>query len=95
MIHALHQFLIIKSPPLNPLEYFDLPIALRKGTRTCKFIYSIANFVSLDHLSSTFRFLIASLYSILVPKIVKEALHHPERSNAMLEELHAIEENHT
>jgi len=79
----------------DPSENLDLPIALRKGTHTCKSTYSIANFVSYDRLSSTSRYLIASLDSIFVPKTLKEALNHTGWSNAMLDEIHALEENHT
>ncbi|OIT31558.1 hypothetical protein A4A49_65736, partial [Nicotiana attenuata] len=79
----------------DPPDNLDLPIALRKGTRTCKSTYSVANFVSYDHLSSTSRSMIASLDSISVPKIVKEALNHPGWSDAMLEEIHALQDNHT
>ncbi|OIT23525.1 hypothetical protein A4A49_64619, partial [Nicotiana attenuata] len=85
----------LDPPPPDLSENLDLPIALRKGTRTCKSTYSIANFVSYDRLSSTSRSLIASLDSISVPKKVKEALNHLGWSNAMLEEIHALEENHT
>ncbi|OIT33849.1 putative mitochondrial protein, partial [Nicotiana attenuata] len=81
----------LSDPPNN----LDLPISLRKGTRTCKSTYSVANFVSYDHLSSTSRSMIASLDSISVPKTVHEALNHPGWSDAMLEEIHALEDNHT
>ncbi|OIT29830.1 hypothetical protein A4A49_55691, partial [Nicotiana attenuata] len=81
--------------PSDPPEDLDLPIALRKGTRTCKSTYSIASFISYDHLSPTPRSLIASLDSISIDKTVKEALNHPGWSEAMLEEIHALEENHT
>ncbi|OIT31929.1 putative mitochondrial protein, partial [Nicotiana attenuata] len=84
------------DPPLRDPPYnLDLPIALRKGIRTSKSTYSVANFVSYDHLSSTFRSMIASLDSSSVPKTVKEALNHPGWSDAMLEEIHALEDNHT
>ncbi|OIT32260.1 hypothetical protein A4A49_57773, partial [Nicotiana attenuata] len=83
------------DPPLpDPPDNLDLPIALRKGTRTCKSTYSVANFVSYDHLSSTSRSMIVSLDSISVPKTVK-ALNHLGWSDAMLEEIHALEDNHT
>ena len=42
-----------------------------------------------------YRSLIVSLESIIVPKIVKEALSHTEWHNAMLEEIHALDEYHT
>ncbi|OIT34667.1 putative mitochondrial protein, partial [Nicotiana attenuata] len=81
--------------PPDPPEDLDLPIALRKGTRTCKSTYSISNFISYDHLSPASRSLIASLDSISIPKTVKEALNHPGWSEAMLEEIYALEENYT
>ncbi|OIT38264.1 putative mitochondrial protein, partial [Nicotiana attenuata] len=80
--------------PPDPPEDLDLPISLRKGTRTCKSTYSIANFVSYDHLSPASRSLVASLDSIYIPKMVKDALNHPGWSEAMLEEIYALE-NHT
>ncbi|XP_070026458.1 uncharacterized protein [Nicotiana sylvestris] len=39
--------------------------------------------------------MIASLDSISVPKTVKKALNHLGWSDAMLEEIHALEDNHT
>ncbi|XP_019237369.1 PREDICTED: uncharacterized protein LOC109217568 [Nicotiana attenuata] len=82
-------------PPPNPPEKLDLPIALRKGIRICKSTYSIANFVSYDHLPPASRSSIVSLDSVSIPKTVKEDLNHPGWSEAMLEEIHALEKNHT
>ena len=79
----------------DPSSDLDLPISLRKGKRHCKSIYSIANFVSYDHLSSSSSVLVASIDSISVPKTVTEALNHPGWKNAMLEEICALEDNHT
>ncbi|OIT27950.1 hypothetical protein A4A49_64018, partial [Nicotiana attenuata] len=84
-----------KLTPPDPPENLDLPIALRKGIRTCKSTYFIANFVSYDHLSPASRSLIVSLDSVSIPKTVKEALNHPGLSEAMLEEIHALEKNNT
>ncbi|KAJ9672812.1 hypothetical protein PVL29_026160 [Vitis rotundifolia] len=80
------------SDPSNDL---DLPISLRKGKRQCKSIYSIANFVSYNHLSSSLSVFVASIDSISVLKTIIEALNHPGWKNAMLEEIHALEDNHT
>ncbi|OIT32586.1 hypothetical protein A4A49_59450, partial [Nicotiana attenuata] len=82
-------------PPDDLPENLDLPIALHKGIRTCKSTYAIANNVSYDCLSATSSSLIASLDSIFVPKIVNEALSHPGWRDVMLEEIHALDENHT
>ncbi|OIT27669.1 hypothetical protein A4A49_33936 [Nicotiana attenuata] len=84
------------DPPLDDLpENLELPIALRKGIRTCKSTYPIANYVFYDHLSDVSSSLIAFLDSIFVPETVKEALSHPGWRDAMLEEIHALDENHT
>ncbi|RVW62844.1 Retrovirus-related Pol polyprotein from transposon TNT 1-94 [Vitis vinifera] len=61
----------------DPSSDLDLPISLQKGKRHCKSIYSIAKFVSYDHLSSSSSVLVASIDSISVPKTVTEALNHP------------------
>ena len=53
----------------------DLPIALRKGKRTCT--YPISSFVCYDHLSSSTRCFVTSLDSIFVPKTIVKALSHP------------------
>ena len=79
----------------DPPSDLDLPIGLRKGKRQCKSIYSIANFVSYDHLSPSLSAFVASLDSVSIPKTVKEALNHPGWYNAMLEEIQALEVNHT
>ncbi|RVX21101.1 Retrovirus-related Pol polyprotein from transposon TNT 1-94 [Vitis vinifera] len=79
----------------DPSSDLDLPISFRKGKQHCKSIYSIANFVSYDHLSSSSSVLVAFIDSISVPKTVTEALNHPGWKNAMLEEICALEDNHT
>ena len=79
----------------DPSSDLDLPISLRKGKRQCKSTYSIANFVSYDHLSSSSSVLIASIDSISAPKTITEALNHPGWKNVMLEEIYALEDNYT
>ncbi|KAL6313121.1 hypothetical protein AAG906_021652 [Vitis piasezkii] len=79
----------------DPPSDLDLSIGLRKGKRQCKSVYSIANFVSYDYLSPSSSAFIASLDFVSIPKTVKEALNHPGWYNAMLEEIQALEVNHT
>ena len=62
--------------------------------KTQSSIYSIANFVSYDHLSSSSSVFVASIDSISAPKTVTKALNHPSWKNAMLEEIRALEDNH-
>ena len=38
---------------------------------------------------------VASLDSITIPKTLKETLNHPGWFDAMFEEIHGLEENHT
>ncbi|GJR84883.1 retrovirus-related pol polyprotein from transposon TNT 1-94 [Tanacetum coccineum] len=62
------------SPSPSSTPELDIPIALRKGKRTCR--YPISAFISYDGLSTSSRAFVAKLDSILVPKIVGEALAH-------------------
>jgi hypothetical protein len=83
------------DPPLPPsTSDLDLPIALRKSKRTCT-DHPISNFVSFDHLSSSFKAFSLSVSSIVVPKSYREALSHPGWRKAMEEEMHALDLNHT
>lgn len=78
------------SPPTSEL---DLPIAIRKGKRTCT--YPISSFVSYDALSPLSRAFTTSLESVTVPKSLSEALSHPGWTAAMKEEMDALEQNNT
>lgn len=51
----------------------DLPIALRKGRRSCA-KYPISQFVSTEHLSMQHQSFIAAIDSIRVPNSVRETL---------------------
>ena len=55
----------------------DLPIAMRKGTRSCT-KHSIVNFVSHKNLSPRFRAFTASLDSIAIPKNIHVAFECPK-----------------
>ncbi|GJZ76374.1 retrovirus-related pol polyprotein from transposon TNT 1-94 [Tanacetum coccineum] len=79
------------SPPPSPALGLDLPIALRKGKRTCR--YPVSSFVSYDGLSTSSRAFVANLDSILVPKTVGEALAHSGWRAAMIEEMNALDHN--
>ncbi|KAA0055189.1 cysteine-rich RLK RECEPTOR-like protein kinase [Cucumis melo var. makuwa] len=72
----------------------DLPIALRKGTRSCT-KHSISNYVSYENLSPQFRAFTASLDSTTIPKDIHIALECPEWKNDVMEEMKALEKNNT
>ncbi|KAL0534391.1 hypothetical protein IC582_028682 [Cucumis melo] len=72
----------------------DLPIALRKGTRSCT-KHSISNYVSYENLSPQFRAFTASLDSTTIPKNIHIALEGPEWKNAVMEEMKTLEKNNT
>ncbi|TYJ98049.1 reverse transcriptase [Cucumis melo var. makuwa] len=74
--------------------FLDLPIALRKGTRSCT-KHSISNYVSYKNLSPQFRAFTASLDSTTIPKNIYIALECPEWKNAVMEEMKALEKNNT
>ena len=73
----------------DPVQNYDLSIALHKGKCQCSSI------VSYNHLSSSFCFFIASLDSISLPHTVREALSHPSWHSAMVEEMQALVDNGT
>ncbi|KAL0560174.1 hypothetical protein IC582_000571 [Cucumis melo] len=72
----------------------DIPIALRKGTRSCT-KHPICNYVSYDNLSPQFRAFTVSLDSTIIPKDIYTALECPEWNNAVMEEMKALEKNRT
>nr|GEX62048.1 polyprotein, putative [Tanacetum cinerariifolium] len=79
------------SPPPSPTPKLDLPIALRKGKHTCR--YLVSAFVSYDGLSTSARAFVVNLDSILVLKIVGEALAHSGWRAAVIKEMNALDHN--
>ena len=81
------------SPDPPPDSTLDLPIALRKGKRSCT--YPISSFLSYEHLPLSAKTFIASLDSLVIPTTVSEALSHPGWRKAMEEEMEVLEHNQT
>lgn len=82
------------SNPISMAEYTNVPIAIRKGKRSCT-QHPISHFVSFANLSSTYRNLALFLSSTSVPKSSQEALSHPGWKSAMDEEMAALRLNDT
>ncbi|XP_028800234.1 uncharacterized protein LOC114755512 [Neltuma alba] len=79
-----------ETPPVpDPDPSLDLPIALRKGKRSCT--HPISSFVSYNHLSPASRAFVSSLDLISLPKTLHEALTHPGWRAAMEEEMAALD----
>ncbi|XP_074335810.1 retrovirus-related Pol polyprotein from transposon RE1 isoform X1 [Apium graveolens] len=72
----------------------DLPIALRKGVRTCTH-HPIQNHLSYAKLSPRFRAFVTKIDQVSIPNSVQEALQIPEWKTATLEEMRALEKNKT
>jgi hypothetical protein len=81
------------DPPVSDQSDSDVPIALRKGKRSCT--YPIASVVSYDKLSKTSRSFVSTIDSVSIPTTVGEALAHPGWQDAMLDELKALDHNVT
>ncbi|GAA0169379.1 transmembrane signal receptor [Lithospermum erythrorhizon] len=79
----------VVEPTTNDL---DIPIALRKGTRTR---HPITKFEAYTNLSSKFQTFTASLSNIVSPRDIQEALQIPEWRNAVIEEMKALKKNQT
>lgn len=80
------------SDPI-PEEYY-LPIALRKAVRSCT-KYPLANFVSYQGISPTYKSFISQSTNVFIPKNIKEALKVSEWRLAVMEEMKALEKNAT
>ena len=68
----------------------DLPIAVRKGTRSSRNPHPIYNFLTYHRLSSPYSAFISTLSSVSLPKTVHEALSHPGWKQAIVEEINAL-----
>ena len=73
----------------------DLPIALRKGTRSTCNPYPIYNFLSYHRISPSHCAFVSAISSVSIPKTVQEALSHPGWRQAMIDEMTALESNST
>jgi hypothetical protein len=75
----------------------DLPIALRRQSRTCqsKYKYPISNYVSSHRLSDSYIAFANHLSSVSTPDNLQNALGNPKWKSAMIEEMEALQKNST
>ncbi|RVW52614.1 Retrovirus-related Pol polyprotein from transposon TNT 1-94 [Vitis vinifera] len=73
----------------------DLPIAIRKGTRSTRNPHPIYNFLSYHRLSSPYSAFVSAISSVSLPKSTHEALSHPGWRQAMMDEMAALHSNGT
>ncbi|RVW79030.1 Retrovirus-related Pol polyprotein from transposon TNT 1-94 [Vitis vinifera] len=73
----------------------DLPIAIRKGTRSTCNPHPIYNFLSYQRLSSPYSAFVSSISSVSLPKSTHEVLSHPGLRQAMADEMAALHSNGT
>ena len=78
------------SPAPIPQPSNDLPIAIRKGTRSTTNPHSVYNFLSFHRLSLPYFAFVSTLSSVSSPKSISEALSHPGWKQAMTEEIDAL-----
>ena len=71
----------------------DVPIALRKGVRTCTTRYPLSHYVSYDKLSSFFSCFMSNLSTVEITRDIQIALQDPDWKNARLEDIRALENN--
>ncbi|XP_049935028.1 retrovirus-related Pol polyprotein from transposon RE2 isoform X2 [Nymphaea colorata] len=72
----------------------ELPIAVRKGTRSCT-SHPIQRFVSYAKLSKNYKCFITSLSKSVIPRCVEDAREDPKWLQAMTEEMDALAKNDT
>ena len=76
------------------MDDLELPIALRKGTRTCT-QHPIRNFISYVGLSKPYRAFISRLDNVQIPANIQEALSHPGWIQVDQEEILALRKTST
>ena len=72
----------------------DLPIALRKSSRSCT-QHHIAQFVSYGALKGSFRAFAINLSHVSIPRDIHEAMRVPKWQEVVNEEVKALFKNHT
>ena len=86
-------------PPSSPASVLqlpnDLPISIRKGTRSTCNSYPIYNFLSFHRLSLPYFAFVSTLSFVSTPKSTCEALSHSGWKHAMVEEMDALYSNNT
>ena len=83
------------SPASVPPPPDDLPVAIRKGTRSTCNLHLVYNFLSYHHLSLPYLAFVSTLSYVFIPKSTSEALSHPGWKQAMVEEIDALYFNGT
>ena len=78
----------------SPILDLNMPIALRKGVRSCT-QHPISKFISYSNLSLSFRAFTFKISSIMIPRSIEEVLSVPEWKAAVLEEMRALKQNNT
>nr|CAN60149.1 hypothetical protein VITISV_016363 [Vitis vinifera] len=73
----------------------DLPITIRKGTRSTRSPHPIYNFLSYHRLSSPYSAFVSAISSVSLPNSTHEALSHPGRRQTMVDEMAALHSNGT
>ena len=73
----------------------DLPIAIRKGTRSTSNPHPVYNFLSFHRLSLPYLAFVSTLSYVSTPKSTSEALSHPGWKLAMVKEMDALYSNDT
>ena len=83
------------SPASVPQPPDDLPIAIRKGTRSACNPHPVHNFLSYHRLSLPYFVFVSALSSVSTPKSTSEALSHPGWKQTITEEMDALYSNGT
>jgi len=78
----------------NQPNVLDLPIAIRKGTRTCT-QHPLSLSMTYQNLSPSHKAFLCNLHTIPIPRNLSEALGNKEWEKAMKVEMEALEKNKT
>ena len=85
---------LLSSDITPTISNLDIPIALRKGVRSCT-EHPIAKQVSYHRLSKSHNAFTTKISHLFIPKTIPEALKNPDWKSAVLEEMNALRNDRT
>ena len=94
MEHLVHQEFDSVEGNILDLNEVDIPIALRKGIRSCTKL-PISQFLGYSHLSKPMWVFVTHPSQSTIPNTVEEALQNSEWKAAIFDEMNALENNET
>lgn len=92
----------ISNPTFKPIKNsviphdtdLDIPVAIRKGVLSCT-PHPVAKYLSYHRLFINYKAFTSKVSHLFIPKIIEEALGHPQWKVAAMEQMRTLNNNRT